>query len=170
MSTASIDLCDEMKIKEITFHLNPGGVWEQFDNNLSSIVNQVWNEVKFLDDNENLNIEMSTIPDDHGGIYIFILKPNIIPQLHQYILYIGRAKCTSNQNLRKRCREYFKDSRSKVHRMRTKWGKYLYIRYLPLSDNTTIEKLEEELINAIIPPCNDAQPNAQLRYAKKSAF
>ena len=54
--------------------------------------------------------------------------------------------------------------------MREMWGKKLYIRYLPLSDNNTIEKLEEELIRVIIPPFNEEIKPKIMMQARKAAF
>ena len=131
-----------------------------------------WQEVKFLDDSSvALHNSMINIPNNMGGIYTFILKPNIIPDTHLYIFYIGRAKYTQRQNLRKRCKEYLTDNeRPKIIMMRELWGRHLYIRYLPLTDNSIIDKLEENLLNSIIPPCNDEIPNKIIKMAKKAAF
>ena len=45
------------------------------------------------------------------------------------------------------------------------WRKYLFIRYLPLTDNTCIDKIEAELINKILPPFNDQIPDQVIRNA-----
>jgi len=166
-----IDMCSKIKDKRIPFVLNPDDVWEKFDPALKPMITSGWQEVKFLDDSsETLHNSMSTLPNDNGGIYVFVVKPNIIPNVHQYILYVGRARCNERQNLRKRCREYLNDTRPKINLMREYWGKHLYIMYLPLSDNHIIDKLENELIRAIFPPCNDKYPDKVVREALKSAF
>ena len=43
--------------------------------------------------------------------------------------------------------------------MREIWGKDLFIKYLPLNDDTIIEKVERELLRVIIPPCNTQIPD-----------
>ena len=78
-------------------------------------------------------LDMAT--DDVGGVYIFLLKPNIIPDLHLYIMYIGRVMRKKEFSLRKRCREYLKDTRPKIMYMREMWGKDLYFYYLPIRDD-----------------------------------
>jgi len=171
MLKEAIDMCKKIKDKKLTFVLNPDDVWEKFDNSLKPIINCNWQEVKFLDDScQVLHSSMSSLPSDSGGIYIFILKPEIVPNTHLYILYIGRAKNTPHQNLRKRCSQYIKDTRPKICIMRDSWGKNLFIRYLPLKDNDIIDRLEKELIKSIFPPCNDDYPDKVIKMAMKSAF
>ena len=166
-----IDMCNKIKEKKLHFVLNPDDSWGKFDASFKTIVDTDWYEVKFLDDScSALHNNMDTLPNDNGGIYVFIAKPEIIPCAHQYILYIGRAKLTKSQNLRKRCKEYFGDTRPKVYSMVNSWGNHLFIRYLPLSDNNIIDNLEKELIRTIFPPCNDYYPDKITRMAMKSAF
>ena len=127
-------------------------------------------KVKLLDNDGAKNPKLSTIPNDKGGIYLFLAKTHILPESHLYLMYIGRAHKTQYQNLRKRCSEYSaKTMRPKIKRMIEQWGQYLYIRYLPLDDNTKIDKIEAELINKILPPFNDEIPNKELQ-AVVSAF
>lgn len=164
-------MCNKIKERKLNFVLNPDDSWSKFDDSLKNIVKGAWQEVKFLDDTcLNLHSSMTMLPKDSGGIYIFVLKPEIIPNTHLYILYIGRARHTDKQNLRKRCSEYLKDGRPKIFTMIKTWGKDLYIRYMPLSDNNMIDKLESALIDAIFPPCNDRYPNKITREAVKAAF
>jgi GIY-YIG catalytic domain. len=112
---------------------------------------------------------MSDLPTNTGGIYLFVAKPNLIPNSHFYLLYVGRAHYTYNQNLRKRCKEYIKEqSRPKVKRMIEGWGQYLYVRYLPLTDNDLIDSIESEIINKVLPPFNDMIPDKQIRTAVKA--
>lgn len=103
------------------------------------------------------------ITNRSGGLYIFYIKGTVLPFFENYPAYIGRAKNTANQNLRKRCKEYYsefykKNTRLKIHRMIDKWGKYLHLRYIQLDNNKLIESLEAELINGILPPFNDRVP------------
>lgn len=166
-----IDMCNEVKTHKLTFVLNPNKVWTTFNNGFNSIVNTRWNEIKFLNStNDKINTEINTlVPNDCGGIYIFTVHTKIIPEIHTYILYIGRVKKTNDQNLRKRIKEYYKDNRPKIMLMRETWGNDLYIKFLPLNDNSIIEKLEEELIRVIVPPCNDKYPGV-INKAIKAAF
>jgi hypothetical protein len=173
MNRELIDMCAELSSKSKLFSLNPGNVWDKFDTSLRKLVSSSqWHEVKFVDESNGMpHSDMSTIPNNAGGIYVFVLKPDLIPNTHLYIMYIGRARHTNNQNLRKRCREYFSDTkRVKVAMMKEHWNNHLYIRYLPLTDNNIIDRLEEGLINAVLPPCNDKIPDRITMMAKKSAF
>ena len=163
-----IDVCNSISNSKIHFILNPY-LWNECNQEIIDSIHTDWDEVKFLDDgNSTLHASMKFLPNDKGGIYIFIVKPNLIPDSHLYIFYVGRSLKTENQNLRKRCSEYFKDNRPKILRMIENWGKYLYIRYLPLDDNQFISDLEKILINAILPPCNDEIPDKEIRAAVKA--
>lgn len=164
------DMCCKIKTHTLPFVLNPDGEWDTFDPHYQTILDNAWQEVKFLNETgDQLNNAIRTIPNDTGGIYTFIIKPNIISDIHLYIAYIGRVQSTTTQNLRKRIREYFRDTRPLVMLMREMWGKYLYVRYLPLTDNDYIKGLEEELIRVILPPCNDQYPGVY-NLAKTAAF
>ncbi|AFV03482.1 hypothetical protein UNSWDHB_322 [Dehalobacter sp. UNSWDHB] len=48
------------------------------------------------------------------------------------------------------------------------WGQYLYVRYLPLTDNDLIDSIESEIINKVLPPFNDMIPDKQIRTAVKA--
>ena len=147
-------------------------LWDSFDIEIKSILqsNDNWQEVKFLDENGRISNEINTVPNDAGGIYIFMAKPCILPNFHNYLMYIGKSSKTESRSLRIRLREYFYEKerinkRPKVRRMLNSWGKYLYIRYLPLYgfENSMIEKIESELINKILPPFNDKIPDKTIR-------
>ena len=142
-------------------------LWDRFSKEISIFTQRQWSEVKFLDNDLRIHPNMRTIPNNCGGIYSFVVKPDLVPNSHLYLLYIGRAQYTDNQSLRKRCSEYPKEDRPKIQTMINNWGKYLYIRYLPLTEsNDIINKTEAELINAILPPCNDKIPNKTIRQAR----
>ena len=165
-----IDMCRKVKNNTISFVLNPDNVWDSFDNTYLATVHGLWHEVKFLNDTcDSLNTDIENVPSNEGGIYIFTIKSDIIQNTHIYILYIGRVKLTTNQNLKKRLKEYYRDTRPKIMFMRETWGSNLYIRYLPLTDNNLISNLEKELIRVILPPCNDDYPEI-IRAAMKAAF
>lgn len=168
MNVNEVDLInDSIRDSKIHFILDPL-LWDCIDSDVKKIVKQKWTEIKYYTDKKVKNDELSSIPNDTGGIYVFVAKPDIIPDAHIYLMYIGRAKYTSSQNLRKRCLEYCNPNRVKIKRMMEQWWKYIYIRYLPIEGNDIIDKVEAELINKILPPCNEKIPNKTISDAVKA--
>lgn len=142
----------------------PTGKAEDFNlNDLS------WREVKFMDDSGELHSDMSTIPNDRGGIYIFRVKSDLLPEIINYTLYIGRALYTgTGYSLRKRCRSYHKDDRRSIDKMRHYWGSHLYISYSVIDDNELIEDLEKYLIAAILPVYNAQIDDVEVKSARRA--
>ena len=154
-----VDMCKREKELTLDFQLNIDK-WATINDEVKNIVSKERFCIKFLNEEGNgINEEISKVPDDVGGVYIFLLKPNIIPDLHLYIMYIGRVMRKKEFSLRKRCRDYLKDTRPKIMYMREVWGKDLYFYYLPIKDDKIVEKVENELIRVIIPPCNSQIPD-----------
>ena len=123
-----VDMCEEIQTHRLTFVLNPDNIWNSYNSDCRRITEtDEWKEVKFLnDDASSLNSDIESVPNNCGGVYLFILKGQIVPTSHVYILYVGRVKHTSNQNLRKRFREYFKDDRPKIKKMRNFFVLFYY--------------------------------------------
>ena len=164
-------LSDKIKVNEVQFYLCPE-LWTAYNFSDFSLPADNWKEVKFLnDDGTGLSDAMQELPDDSGGIYIFIIKATIIESISEYLVYIGRAKYTTSHNLNVRCRKYFYEyfdairGRPKVTRMVHKWGNYLYIKYTSITNNEQIERLEAELINALLPPFNHEIPEKKYKRA-----
>ena len=97
-----IDMCRAIRNNCLLFTLNPQNCWDSFNADFNDIVNYgEWKEIKFLNDSATeINKSIKTVPNNTGGIYFFILKPDIVPCVHKYILYVGRVQCTKTQNLR----------------------------------------------------------------------
>ena len=151
-----VDMCRRKKELTIDFELNIDK-WKTMNEDVKNVVSEKWYSVKFLNEAGNdLNGEIKNIPNDKGGVYVFLLKPDLISNIHLYIMYIGRARRKNEYSLRKRCREYLKDNRPEVAYMRETWGEYLY---LPIDDDSVIEEVERELLRVIIPPCNSQIPD-----------
>ncbi len=158
-----VDIFCRNKVLTLSFELNIDQ-WESMDEEVKDIVSGEWENIKFLNDEGNaLNEAVATVPDDVGGIYIFVLRPDLIPGLHLYIMYIGRARRGKGFSLRKRCKSYMRDTRPKVAMMRELWGKALYFYYLPIKDDLLIEKVERELNRVIKAPCNTQYPDEYIR-------
>lgn len=163
-------LSDFIKIHEVQFYLYPKP-WSEFNYNKVDLKNAGWQEVKFLDPTgTELSDEMKSLPENCGGIYLFIIKSDVLPTISEYLVYIGRAKHTATHNLKIRTNKYYYEfygpnGRPKITRMVGKWGPCLYVKYLTLTDNNVIEELEAELINSLLPPFNDEIPEKKFRDA-----
>lgn len=166
-----LDMCEANKLHKVPFVLNPTNEWEAFPPHLLEIIKNPWTEFKyFSEDSKTINSEISTVPNTTGGIYLFLIRPNIIPSVPAYLAYIGRAHISDSENLRKRVRQYATETkRLKILEMKHYWSPHLYLRYLPLSDNATIDAVEDELIKAILPPYNDRYPGVY-NQAMRDAF
>ena len=154
-----VDMCCRSKQLTLPFELNIDK-WETVSADVKAAISSEWQNIKFLnEDGTEINEDIVNVPDDCGGVYLFLLKPDIITGLHRYIMYIGRARRGNSFSLRKRCRSYLNDTRPSIACMRELWGKDLYFFYLPMDDDTFICKVEEELLRVIIPPCNTQIPH-----------
>ncbi len=128
-------------------------------------------EFKYLNPaNDDISDDINQLPCDSGGIYIFFVKGINLPFIENYILYIGRCQYTNTQNIRKRAREYFRDTRSQIKRMFNRWGEHLYYRYFPDTDNDRISANEVKLIRAILPEHNEKIPDRIEVQPTVSAF
>lgn len=151
-----LDMCERHKLLKWDFELDPDK-WDSLDPDVRNVVTcGKWNSIKYFeDDGCTLSARIHDIPDDSGGIYVFFVSPELIPNIHQYVMYIGRARRKNNTySLQKRCRDYATDTRPQISSMRKYYGKFLYLAYLQLTDDTLITKVEKELIRVVIPPCN----------------
>ena len=148
--------------------------WESFNNFLNIDLNN-WESVKYFDETGKKNAELTRIPNDKGGIYIYYIKPAGVP-VNNYccIMYVGRAHYGENtQNLRKRVYSYETESHNKytgrvtIRQLFNRYRKYLYVMYCPVDGNDNIDKLEQELTAAIVPPVNGDLFQESLKAAKK---
>ena len=107
----------------------------------------------------------SNVSANQGGIYMFCIKPPHVSDYAGYLMYIGRAQKTDNQNLRKRVKEYQSSTRPRIDKMIKLWKDFLYVKCIPILDNDAIVSLEKDLINSFLPPCNSEIPNVELKNA-----
>ena len=136
-------------------------LWERFRlDDLENVDFTQWKSVKLMNNDGTVFSEMvNQIPADSGGIYVYSIEPRIIPGCGAYIMYIGMAGKSHSQNLRKRVKSYQQYinsyGRERIHRLFVKWGKYVYVHFLPIqATRETILELETRLIGALVPPCN----------------
>jgi len=155
---------EDNELFKVIYYLYPER-WKNIKvNNHFKDINNWSTDIKYLNDNGiDVSDEIKELPNNVGGIYFFFIKGETLPFLENYPAYIGRAKITDNQNIKKRCLEYYyeffkNDRRVKIAKMISKWGNYLYLKYIALTDNELISKSEAILINGILPPFNDKIP------------
>lgn len=166
-------LATQIKMHEVPFNLVPE-LWDKFSCDGIDLSTIKWKETKFLtEDGKSLNTGMKSLPNDKGGIYLFYVKCDILPEVSNYLMYIGRARITENHSLRVRCRKYFyeyshNNERPKIQRLVEQWGKNLYLKYIELEDNDLITRLEKCLISSILPPSNDDFVDKKVNAAKKA--
>lgn len=137
-------------------------LWSKFSlDELDAVDFTKWESMKLMNDSgDGFSDQTKDIPTKYGGIYVYTINPGIIPICGSYIMYIGMASKTPNENLRYRVRAYQKEigsgyKRDRIHRLFTKWGKYVYVHYLPIdASEDVILELETRLIAAMVPPCN----------------
>ena len=137
-------------------------LWGRFKfDDLKEVDFSKWNSVKLINKEGTAFSEMvNQIPDNSGGIYVYSIEPGIIPNCGTYIMYIGMASKSKNQNLRRRVKAYQlqlgdRYNRDRLHRLFKKWGQYVYVHFLPIqADEKIILEVETRLIAAFIPPCN----------------
>ena len=136
--------------------------WDQYPNT----VILSWSCIRF---EENYTQQ---VPNNEKGVYSFVTQPGIAnhPQL-SYLLYIGK---TEKQSFQKRFKQYLDEPkkhkpRTHICEMLTNWQDHLYFYFAPISNLNLIDKVEDELIEALIPPFNDQLP-ATIQSAARLAY
>lgn len=149
-------------------------LWKEYDDFLN-IKPDDWQELKYFDANGEKNKQLNSIPNDKGGIYIYLVKPPIPIRYIDTILYVGRARSNGEtQNLRKRINHYntekndYINGRPTIRTIFNEYSDYLYVMYYPLDDNDKIDKLESELISAIAPTANKDLKQKALKDGRDS--
>ena len=84
-----LDMCEAVKLHRVPFVLNPSGEWARFPEHLKCFVEQPWTEFKyFVDGTNQINPAIANVPNNCGGVYIFLIKPNVISDIHLYLAYM----------------------------------------------------------------------------------
>lgn len=149
---------------ELTYYHNPLR-WNKYMPKLQGNpildINNWTPEYKFYDENGNRSALINQIPDDKGGIYVFYIKGICLPFFENYILYIGKASITDNENIRSRVKTYYNVAKNRylITEMFSKWKDYIYCRCFPETDNKKIEIDESLLIRVILPYYNEDIPD-----------
>lgn len=173
MLKSAFKLGEEIKLRSITYKLFQD-LWFRYDLSKIDLNWKNWKTIKYLDDEmTEFNEDISKVPNNLGGIYMFLIKCPIIPGLTEFPMYIGRAQLTKNQNLRKRCKEYLNEykldrERAKLTFLFEYWPKEIYLAYLPIGENTEVRDYEKKLINSLLLPLNDKIPDIEIRQGVKA--
>lgn len=167
VSIIDYDLIQTLEKYTINQYKMPVFFWDSFkkDSFLEIFNESSWTTFKYFTPNDTINDASDQIPNNCGGIYLFYVSSSVLPIAHKILIYIGRAKLTIHQNLRKRIKEYQKllndYQRPYLSLYFKKYRNYLYISYIPIS-NCDISELEAELIKNHMPPCNIQLPKITL--------
>ncbi len=129
-----------------------------------------WEKVRF---NESHHASVPKV----RGIYVFTveLAPSDLP-IHGYIMYVGITGHDSKANLYKRYSQYLRqlknqDGRPAVYYMLDNWCDDLFFNYVAIPDKAVdLSELEKSIINAIIPPVNKRDLEAEITSAKAAVF
>lgn len=125
-----------------------------------------WKRVRFS------KTGVRSLPDDKMGLYTFIAEPQIAGHSAvRYLLYVGEAQ---DQSLRKRVTSYLYESakekpRVHVSEMLAKFPNHLWLYFAVVDDRSSIPKIEEQLLEAFLPPFNREWP-ATVRSLVKATF
>lgn len=173
MDSSAFELGEVLNNKKIEYILH-GALWNSFVYPKLNLSFTNWITLKYLNSTgTKFSSAVDRIPNGTGGLYIFYVKCKIISGLTEYPLYIGRAQYSTNQNLRKRIKEYFQKyanttERPKIYRMFKYWKKDLYVAYYPLNSNRKIISIEKDIINSLLLPMNTEIPDMKIKKAIKA--
>ena len=104
--------------------------------------------------------QIGHIPPE-SGIYSFVIQPTIASYpACSYLMYIGLA---GRRTLRKRFSDYLYEQnnpsgRPKILRLLNKYKGYLHFYYSIVNERERLKEIEDALIKAFYPPCNDQYP------------
>lgn len=173
MLNSAFDLGEHINLRKVTYTVS-SLVWKKYVVPGIDISFSRWASIKYLNESgDDYHDDILKVPNDKGGIYLFYAKCPIIPGITEYPFYIGRAKLTEKQNLRKRVKEYYSQYKREVDRPKIKfmfkyWAEELHLAFLPLNENEQIVDLEKTLINSLLLPMNDQIPDKEIRDAIKA--
>lgn len=167
MTDSAFDFGEQSSLRDVTYRLYPPMWTANPPTGISLDIDQ-WTTIKYLNASAtDLNTDVNTIPNDKGGLYLFWIKCKIIPGITEYPFYVGRAKLTAHQNLRKRIREYFPESkktscRPKIKKMFKYWSNELMVSYITVANNSNTDDYEKKLINSLLLPFNSQIPDTDI--------
>ncbi len=101
------------------------------------------------------------------GIYAFLIKPGIARLNARYLMYIGKT----DRTLRTRYGEYLAEKgsdrgRPQVIKLLQRYEGFIHFCYAPVKTTASLSKLEDQLIEAFVPPANNRLPGRIGRLSK----
>jgi hypothetical protein len=141
----------------------PTVLWESFQTKYAYLQNSSrWTKFKYLNTDNTIASQIDNVPTNKGGIYLFIICPNLVFESQHILAYAGRAQLTENINLRKRIRAYMNyvlnpdnNERPKIRRLFLSWKQYIYCQYITIDTNDEVIAVEREIVDKLLPPFND---------------
>ena len=112
--------------------------------------------------------QIDNIPNQ-PGIYSFVIQPRIASHSHcSYLMYIGK---TVGQTLQQRFKDYFREKDNQVGRplildLLYDYQDYVHFCHSVIGEKDRIGEIENALIRALLPPCNDQFPAGVRRTSK----
>lgn len=110
------------------------------------------------------------------GVYAFTIEASSAKlPAHGYIMYVGITGDRSNADLQSRFGNYLAEQRTlrrpRVHYMLNRWTEDLFFNYVEVP-NTTVDlgRIETALLNAVRPPVNQRDFDAEISKVRKAAF
>ena len=150
-----LDRQDEIAKRRVQFILSPK-LWRKYtDRRIKS-----WRTVKLRD------VRRSVVPKK-SGIYTLLVQPRLARHTEcSYLMYVGQAV-----NLKKRFGEYLNAERREsgrpyIYRLLNVYDDYVWFAFTQ-APKAKLTSLENRLITAHLPPCNDMLP-ATIRKAAKA--
>lgn len=163
----------QIALRRVEYLLHPQ-TWNTFKS-IPDFSKSNWVTIKYLNDAcDGFSNDISEIPNDSGGIYLFHINCQILPGMTEFPAYIGRAQLTQYQNLRKRCKEYFYDwkndklDRENLIPLFNYWGHNLYLSYVPMKSNKRIIHYEAKLVSSLMLPFNADRIDPKIKNATKA--
>ncbi|MBB5879675.1 hypothetical protein GGR74_000823 [Xanthomonas arboricola] len=138
--------------------------------NFTAPISLSWSKLKFSEANRG------KIPEERG-IYAFTLshEPSDFP-VHGFIMYIGITGDTSKATLKTRYAQYLtnlrrQNGRPKVFGMLDRWNGNLFFNFVPIPDRkVSLSAIENDLLEAVLPPVNETYIKAGLKSRLKDAW
>lgn len=100
----------------------------------------------------------SRIPNDHRGVYTFVVRPGIANHpACSYLFYVGMAE---RQSLRVRFNQYLRDKRDTntrryhIRDLLNRWDGYIWFCFAKIDNFALISAVEQQLLSAYLPPFN----------------